>query len=150
ARRLPVEPGGRAAALAEEGDRDDADVGVVARLGGVRFVHRAEAKGGHLVEALAKAVDPEALPGLEHVPALLEGAGAAGEHVQPVDGGARLDALVAAIVDLDRVALAASPLDVGPAVAALDRQRRAPGVHQANAQGGAGEGRALAGGAPPP
>src|SRR5258708_15525562 len=47
------------AALVEEGDADDADVAVVARLRGVRVLHLAEAERGDGVGALTEAVDLE-------------------------------------------------------------------------------------------
>src|SRR5262249_55068306 len=115
----------KAVALGEEGHADDPDVAVVAHRGGVRIVGGAEAERCHLALALAEALDAGPLPQLQHVAALVPGPGAAVHHVEPVDGGDRLDSARAAIPELDRVAFAVMPHRVGSPVASERRQRRA-------------------------
>src|SRR5262249_9425782 len=116
ARRLvgTVGPGEGAAALGEERHADHADVRGIARGGGVRFTDVAEADRGPLVHVLAEAVDAVRLPGTEDVAPLLEGSGPTVADVQAVDGGHRLDARAGLVLDLDRVAIAPAPHDVGP------------------------------------
>src|SRR5688572_25804206 len=109
---LTLRPGPARAALVEHCYADHADVAVVTSLGGVRILDAAEAEGCHYVLTAPKAVDLDGRPGLHQVAALLERAGLAVDHVQPIHRRNRLEARAGLVLNANGIALPVVAHDV--------------------------------------